>query len=175
MARLASTPAKAVYNDKPCEESVVGYGEGFSRRELPPQSHVLASLWSQRSLLAFSPSSFDFLCPQNRQARIRRSIMVIIVALRSAMIVLSIFSAYTRGNVAEMIVHFVLSIPSLWLIAFCLAAIGDAAENNIVEKKTTVSHNLLYTCGDTKLINSDISSSGISISSLGLASSHTSV
>ena len=125
------------------------YGKPRSDGEHSSKSSALASSRSCRSLLVPSPSSFDVLYPPNCYARIRRLIMVVSFALQIVITVLSILSAYRRKSKTEIILYFVLAIPSLWLAVVCLAIIGDAAGNPASTNRLLVSRVYGYSYGDS--------------------------
>jgi hypothetical protein len=55
--------------------------------------------------------------------------MVVIIALRTAMSVLSIVHAAVRGEVAGIIIYSILAVVTLWFTGTCLTIIGNAAED----------------------------------------------
>ena len=100
-------------------------------RSAPPPAGASGQSWkdrncpNMRTCWSFSLSSYSLKDVDNA-TRMRRICMIVILALRTAMSVLSCFSAAANGHVASCVIYALVGVLGLWFIAWCLARIGDA-------------------------------------------------
>ena len=102
--------------------------------ELPPRSAPPAAAggsWKDRNCpqmrncWSFSLSSYSLKDVDNA-TRLRHICMLVILALRVVMSVLSVVSSAGNGRIAAAVIYALLGVLGIWFIAWCLATIGDA-------------------------------------------------
>lgn len=136
MARIKTLSNMAIEQDQP---------QSAFPQELPPRPSQDNRSWknrncpNMRTCWHFSLRSYDPRNTPNKRTLFRKISMILILALRTALSVLSLISAIRAMNIAKIVIYAILSVLGFWFVAWCLAEIGEATGERQVLGRMIVS------------------------------------